>query len=127
MYMLDCEGQQGGGGSYLMSSSRLTPERLAQIEREGGALYQHGFSIREAAGMVGCSREILRRVLVEMNETRGTNALPDYKDNRKPESDIPHLPERRTCLMCGGKFISEWAGNRVCKKCRATAVWSQGA
>ena len=32
----------------------------------------------------------------------------------------------RRCLMCGKDFLSEWAGNRICKKCRSSAAWKQG-
>jgi hypothetical protein len=32
----------------------------------------------------------------------------------------------RRCLMCGERFQSEWAGERICKRCRQTAAWRQG-
>jgi hypothetical protein len=32
----------------------------------------------------------------------------------------------RRCLMCKEKFPSEWAGERICKRCRQTAAWRQG-
>jgi hypothetical protein len=32
----------------------------------------------------------------------------------------------RKCLLCSTDFESEWAGERVCKKCKATAAWRQG-
>jgi len=37
-------------------------------------------------------------------------------------------PERktRTCLMCRRKFLSAWAGERICKRCKATAAWRNG-
>lgn len=26
--------------------------------------------------------------------------------------------KERTCLMCGGKFMSSWMGNRICRRCK---------
>ena len=37
----------------------------------------------------------------------------------------PSLKQRR-CLMCREPFPSEWAGERICKRCRQTAAWRQG-
>jgi hypothetical protein len=33
----------------------------------------------------------------------------------------------RRCLMCGCDFESSWAGERVCKRCRSSHNWRQGA
>ncbi|SDO19977.1 hypothetical protein SAMN04488061_0546 [Filomicrobium insigne] len=33
----------------------------------------------------------------------------------------------RHCLVCHEEFVSAWSGNRVCNRCRSTAVWKQGA
>jgi len=36
------------------------------------------------------------------------------------EPDLPDKQEKlRICLMCGKEFLSVWAGNRICKKCRS--------
>ncbi len=32
----------------------------------------------------------------------------------------------RKCLMCTKTFESEWAGNRICKKCRTSSSWKEG-
>ncbi len=37
-----------------------------------------------------------------------------------------HTQKTRKCLLCTTNFESEWAGERVCKKCKATAAWRQG-
>jgi hypothetical protein len=34
--------------------------------------------------------------------------------------------KRRKCLMCRKLFMSEWVGERVCKKCKASSSWRQG-
>lgn len=34
--------------------------------------------------------------------------------------------KERKCLLCGQSFSSNWAGERVCKRCKSTAAWRQG-
>ncbi len=41
------------------------------------------------------------------------------------ESSNPEV-QLRSCLMCAIKFVSLWAGNRVCKKCQSRSLWKQG-
>ena len=31
----------------------------------------------------------------------------------------------RRCLMCREQFLSEWAGHRVCNRCKQSAAWKQ--
>lgn len=31
----------------------------------------------------------------------------------------------RKCLMCGGKFDSEGAHNRICHRCKLTRTWRE--
>ena len=37
-----------------------------------------------------------------------------------------HKAKARTCLMCSENFESAWAGERICGKCKALAVWRNG-
>ena len=32
----------------------------------------------------------------------------------------------RRCLLCSVQFDSEWAGDRVCHRCRRSSTWRQG-
>lgn len=32
----------------------------------------------------------------------------------------------RKCLRCATSFQSEWAGERICKRCKSTAAWRTG-
>ena len=34
--------------------------------------------------------------------------------------------KRRDCLMCGKRFVSEHAGNRICDGCKGTSAWRHG-
>lgn len=42
------------------------------------------------------------------------------------EMESAHKPKNRKCLMCAEPFPSEWAGERICKKCKSSAAWRQG-
>jgi len=37
-----------------------------------------------------------------------------------------HQEKERRCLVCSEDFLSAWAGERVCKKCRSSTAWRQG-
>lgn len=41
----------------------------------------------------------------------------------EPKLDI----KMRRCLMCTRNFESEWAGERICRKCKSTSTWKSGA
>ena len=45
---------------------------------------------------------------------------------QKPKPDRVYSAKRRTCLMCRLVFESTWPGERVCRKCKATAGWRSG-
>ncbi|MCZ6603542.1 MAG: hypothetical protein O7A03_00175 [Alphaproteobacteria bacterium] len=32
----------------------------------------------------------------------------------------------RNCLTCGRPFESEWAGERICSRCKSSSTWRQG-
>ncbi|MFX4220991.1 MAG: hypothetical protein ACMVO3_08365 [Thalassobaculum sp.] len=35
-------------------------------------------------------------------------------------------PRTRSCLRCRSDFQSEWAGERICKRCKGTSAWREG-
>jgi uncharacterized paraquat-inducible protein A len=45
---------------------------------------------------------------------------------RSPERDVPNnqpikdAPKLRQCLGCQAAFNSEWAGERICSRCKST-------
>ena len=41
----------------------------------------------------------------------------------QPTDDAPKL---RQCLKCQATFHSEWAGERICSRCKSTAAWREG-
>ncbi len=45
---------------------------------------------------------------------------------RNPAIDPLHSPRVRTCLVCKDPFHSEWAGERVCIRCKKKLAWKQG-
>ncbi len=54
------------------------------------------------------------------------------KKKKKPgkQDNTPPAPKgqekKRTCLLGGHKFISEWPGERICKDCKTTDEWVGG-
>ena len=51
----------------------------------------------------------------------------DYRSkggrDSKPPPDAPPETKTRACLKCREDFESEWAGERVCPKCKNGRVW----
>lgn len=33
----------------------------------------------------------------------------------------------RPCLLCKKSFESQWAGERICRSCKSTSAWRNGA
>ena len=42
------------------------------------------------------------------------------------ETETTSQEKTRLCLVCGDEFVSAWAGERVCKRCRSSSKWRQG-
>ncbi len=45
---------------------------------------------------------------------------------RKPTPERKYEPKHRKCLRCHAPFMSEWLGERICGKCKASKLWRQG-
>ena len=52
--------------------------------------------------------------------------LPHYS-KLKPEPEREHDPKVRSCLACRQPFTSEWAGERICPKCKHSSSWRMGS
>ena len=48
---------------------------------------------------------------------------------RRQESAPTRIIEQaiRKCLVCRSSFLSAWAGERICRRCKDTAAWRSGA
>jgi hypothetical protein len=44
------------------------------------------------------------------------------------DSEIPVSANRRlrNCLSCKTDFESEWAGERICRRCKGSSTWRNG-
>jgi hypothetical protein len=47
-------------------------------------------------------------------------------DHKKPASFRYTEPKTKPCLVCKSPFLSEWAGERICRRCKSTAAWKSG-
>ncbi len=60
---------------------------------------------------------------MSLNTNRSDNPANDVAElEREPANQ----EKMRLCLVCETDFISSWAGERVCKKCRSSSKWRQG-
>jgi hypothetical protein len=49
-------------------------------------------------------------------------ALPKETEEARHHGE----PKLRSCLRCQGHFHSEWAGERICPRCKGTSAWRSG-
>ncbi len=47
--------------------------------------------------------------------------------NSKPKPERTYIAKTRRCLKCREPFESEWAGERVCVRCKGSSSWREGA
>ena len=56
--------------------------------------------------------------------------LPMKSVDKKPEYDQDerrdYVLKTRNCLVCKVEFLSEWVGERICKKCKSRSDWRDG-
>jgi len=45
---------------------------------------------------------------------------------RKAENEPTDRVKDRHCLKCQAPFVSAWAGERVCPKCKSSGAWRDG-
>ena len=46
----------------------------------------------------------------------------EYEQDVRPD----YVLKTRKCLMCEAPFFSEWAGERICRKCKSSKNWRNG-
>ena len=46
--------------------------------------------------------------------------------HKKPTTDRSDQAKMRACLICKRRFLSAWAGERVCRQCKSTSGWRGG-
>jgi len=45
--------------------------------------------------------------------------------HKTPETDDAEA-KTRSCLVCKTAFVSAWAGERICRRCKSTEKWRAG-
>lgn len=43
-----------------------------------------------------------------------------------PDPELAYVRKERRCLMCRTAFVSDWSGERICRKCKTLATWREG-
>lgn len=54
-------------------------------------------------------------------------SAPPRSDGPAGEAHVVHQPKQRSCLSCHQTFLSEWAGERICYRCKHTSAWRTGS
>jgi len=47
----------------------------------------------------------------------------NHNDHKKPETERNISTKTRPCLVCEAPFLSEWAGERICRRCKSKTAW----
>lgn len=74
-------------------------------------------------------REAPRNGVAERKALSKTPAKATKKGSAeysKPAPGAVNDPQTRSCLTCGRSFTSEWAGERICRRCKSSSTWRQG-
>ena len=84
------------------------------------AAFYEGFSVAQLSAQFGRHPSTIRRLLSK-------KGLAHYVDDVKPKQKLE--PAQRKCLWqnCGRMFLSRWAGERRCPKCRSRDNEGAGA
>ena len=53
-------------------------------------------------------------------------AVSTYEKHTKPPPDRPGGAKPRKCLRCRADFVSAWAGERICRRCKGGVGWHIG-
>ena len=68
--------------------------------------------------------EMIRKENAMSLDTEGPEISAN--ENNEIAGSPMHKEKTRRCLVCCEDFVSAWAGERVCKKCRSSTAWRQG-
>lgn len=58
--------------------------------------------------------------------TIGTLKEYDLLDFEKSDLERAREAQTRKCLVCRSPFLSAWAGERICVRCKTTSTWRGG-
>jgi hypothetical protein len=67
------------------------------------------------------------RCVISDRQTAGITVRETFRDERIAAIDSTSEARLRSCLVCRDDFPSEWAGERVCRRCKSSSVWRSGA
>ena len=64
---------------------------------------------------------------LKLNDVEGKSSTDAGQDLSavEPERTVEEKP--RKCLVCHEHFLSAWAGERVCRRCKSSSAWRSGA
>lgn len=86
-------------------------------------------SLQEAAVELGIPVKKIKSRRSWMRK-RGKPVAPTRsasRRERKPDPERGEQVQYRRCLACSKRFLSQWIGERVCKRCKGTEVYRAGS
>ena len=107
--------------------SFLRPFAHNQGHRHQGGVSSSRQRVKPMSGSAVSTRE--RRTVTARRETLSKVPSAPKKASAnysKPEAGTEETQQTRTCLTCGRSFTSEWAGERICRRCKSSSTWRQG-
>ena len=86
---------------------------------------------RKIGNRIGDDVNILKETTGSFADCRGTAEEQDTpvrdRDDAEQEAMRASEEKARKCLVCKSTFPSAWAGERICRRCKATSAWRGGA
>jgi len=55
-----------------------------------------------------------------------TTPTREAKQDTTQDDDAQYERKLRRCMMCGENFESDWAGERICRRCKSTEAYRRG-
>jgi hypothetical protein len=55
-----------------------------------------------------------------------TTPTREAKQDTTQDDDSQYERKLRRCMMCGENFESDWAGERICRRCKSTEAYRRG-
>ena len=106
-------------GCARYKSSHQFEDEVHQLEALGRERYRGAIGVpSNSSGCINGTGD--RSKVLEMSKAEhpeiGSKALRTC-----PEAKV------RQCLMCREEFVSAWAGERLCRRCKAKSNWREGA
>jgi len=60
------------------------------------------------------------------SEDKWTMPVDLKTQETEQDTELDDDSKTRRCLVCADSFLSAWAGERICRKCKSSSTWRTG-